>query len=149
MYAELKWRMAPYGTHSPFVAYNAARAMRLDDATVAQITCPVLLTDPDDEQFWPGQSRTLFDELPGEKAILRFTRDEGANFHCEPAGLALRDERVFDWLEDVLARERSDRETSDGVDSRVPRGRDHARVHRRAGDHVVVEAPGMRGPIRS
>ena len=104
VYAELRWRMAPYGTQSPFVAYNAARAMHLDDAVIAQITCPMLLTDPDDEQFWPGQSRTLFDKLPGEKAILRFTRDEGANFHCEPAGLALRDERVFDWLEDVLTR---------------------------------------------
>ena len=102
VYAELQWRMAPYGTDSPFVAYNAARAMRLDDATIAQIRCPVLVTDPDDEQFWPGQTATLFEKLPGERAIVRFTRDEGANRHCEVAAQALRDERVFDWLEDVL-----------------------------------------------
>lgn len=104
VYAALKWRMAPYGTDSPFVAYNAARAMRLDDATIARIACPVLVTDPDDEQFWPGQSRTMFEQLTGEKAIVRFTRDEGANWHCEVAAPALRDERVFDWLDDVLSR---------------------------------------------
>jgi hypothetical protein len=102
-YAELQWRMVPYGSDSPFEAYRAARAMRLDAETIGRIACPVLVTDPDDEQFWPGQSQMLFDGLTGPRALVRFTAREGANRHCEVAAQALRDERVFDWLEDVFA----------------------------------------------
>ena len=47
-----------------------------------------------DEQFWPGQSRELYDRLPGPKELVRFTSAEGANRHCEPMGLAVRDARV-------------------------------------------------------
>ncbi len=101
--AVLAWRMAPYGTSSPFEAFTAARAMHLDDATIARITCPTLVTDPDNEQFWPGQSQALYDELTcARKDIVRFTTAEGADWHCEPAAQSLRDERVFDWLEEVL-----------------------------------------------
>jgi Prolyl oligopeptidase family len=107
VYAELQWRMAPYGTDSPFEAYQQARAMHLDDDTIANIQCPMLVTDPDDEQFWPGQSRGLFDKLQGPKELVRFTRAEGANWHCEVAAQSLRDERVFDWLEETFERVKS------------------------------------------
>jgi hypothetical protein len=95
--------MAPYGTDSPFEAYRMAQAMHLDSAVIAQIECPMLVTDPDDEQFWPGQARALFEALPGPKELLRFTREDGANWHCEPVAQALRDERVFNWLQDTFA----------------------------------------------
>lgn len=101
--AMLQWRMAPYGAKSLFEVYTAARKMTLDDETVAQITCPTLVLDPDNEQFWPGQSQQLFDALTCEKKLSHFTADEGADWHCEPAAQSLRDERVFDFLEDVLA----------------------------------------------
>lgn len=103
VWAMLEWRMAPYGTDSPFEVYNKARQMHLDDGTIAAIRCPVLITDPDDEQFWPGQSQQLYDKLTCPKQLVRFTREEGANWHCQPTAQGLRDERVFDWLEDVLA----------------------------------------------
>lgn len=101
--ALMAWRTAPYGTSSPFEALTAARKMHLDDATIAKIACPTLITDPDHEQFWPGQSQALFDKLQCEKKqLVRFTTAEGADWHCEPAAQSLRDERVFDWLEEVL-----------------------------------------------
>jgi hypothetical protein len=63
----------------------------------------VLVTDPDNEQFWPGQSRELFDRLAGEtKAIIAFTQEEGADSHCEPAASGLRAERIFDWLDERI-----------------------------------------------
>ena len=37
-----------------------------------------------------------------EQWVEPFSRDSGANWHCEPAAQGRRDERVFDWLEDVL-----------------------------------------------
>jgi hypothetical protein len=101
--AVLRWRMAPYGTDSFYDAYVAARAMQLDAATMAAISCPLLITDPDHEQFWPGQSVELHAAVPGS-TLVRFTEAEGADWHCEPAAKGLRDERVFDWLEDTLAR---------------------------------------------
>ena len=66
------------------------------------ITTPLLITDPDDEQFFPGQPQQLYDLVPGTKELIRFTAHEGANGHCEPMARSLRDTRIFDWLEDYL-----------------------------------------------
>ena len=97
----LAFRMKPYQTESMFDSIQAVRAYRLDDV-VDRITTPMLITDPEDEQFWPGQSRRLYDALPGpDKAIVRFTAEEGANFHCEPTASALFGQR-FDWLDEKL-----------------------------------------------
>lgn len=100
--AMMAWRMAPYGTDSPFEAYTAARAMTLTPEIVGQIACPTLVLDPEDEQFWPGQSQELFDALACEKKLVSFTAEQGANWHCEPAAQSLRDEVVFDWLDEVV-----------------------------------------------
>jgi hypothetical protein len=101
--ALLAWRMAPYGTTSAFEAYTAARKMTLHDDTIRSIRCPTLVLDPDHEQFWPGQSQQLFDTLTCDKQLARFSTEEGGDWHCEPAAQSLRDERVFDFLEDVVA----------------------------------------------
>jgi hypothetical protein len=95
----MAFRMRPYGTTSPYEFFSAARAYALTDELIGQITCPVLVTDPEHEQFWPGQSRELYDKLPAAKTLIRFTADEGADGHCEPAGNGIRGERIFDWLD--------------------------------------------------
>lgn len=101
----LRFRMRPYGVESPFDAYRAVRAYNL--AGVArQIECPILITDPENEGFWPGQSKQLFDAVgtpPERKALVAFTEAEGADAHCEPMGLGVRDQRIFDWLDDIFA----------------------------------------------
>lgn len=48
MRALLEWRMAPYGTRSPFKAFTAARKMSLDTEAIRQIECPTLILDPED-----------------------------------------------------------------------------------------------------
>ena len=58
--------------------------------------------DPDGEQFWPGQSEALYDALPGRKELVRFTAYEGADGHCEPLARTLLEQRMFDWLDEVL-----------------------------------------------
>lgn len=98
----IAFRMKPYRTESMFDAIETVRAYRLDDV-VHRITTPMLITDPEDEQFWPGQSKRLYDSLPGpDKQLVPFTAAEGANWHCEPMGQALVDQRVFDWLDERL-----------------------------------------------
>jgi Prolyl oligopeptidase family len=102
--ALLTFRGEPYGLHddSRFKLYETVMQYRLGDE-VDRIETPLLITDPEGEQFWPGQSQELYDRLPGPKELVRFTAAEGAGRHCEPMAPALRDARVFDWLDRYLS----------------------------------------------
>jgi len=71
---------------------------------VQQITTPLFIASPEDEQFWPGQSAAFADALPGEHLLQPFTAAEGANFHCQPLARSLTQQRAFDWLDGVLRR---------------------------------------------
>ncbi len=101
--AALTFRGRPFGVAgtSRFDLYRAVAAYRLDGEE-QHVTTPLLITDPEDEQFWPGQSRDLYDRLPGAKTLLPFTAHEGAGRHCEPMARSLRETRIFDWLEGYL-----------------------------------------------
>jgi len=98
--ATLTFRGRPYGVpgDSRFDLYTTVSRYRLDGEE-GQITTPLLITNPEDEQFWPGQSRELHDRLSGDRKLVSFTAGEGAGRHCEPTARALRDTRIFDWLE--------------------------------------------------
>ncbi len=91
-------RMRPYGVTTPYEFFSAARDNVLTDELISRITTPILITSPENEQFWPGQSQELFDKLSGKKSIVAFTRAEGAESHCEPMASGIRGERIFDWL---------------------------------------------------
>lgn len=69
-----------------------------------RIRTPMFITDPENEQFWPGQASKLAGMLPGEKVLSAFTAAEGANFHCQPLARTLTEQRMFDWLDEVLKR---------------------------------------------
>jgi hypothetical protein len=97
----MAWRGKPYAITDPYELFTAVMEYRLGDLT-AQITTPMLITDPDGEQFWPGQSQRLYDALPGPKSLVRFTAAEGADRHCEPMARALVEQRVFDWLATII-----------------------------------------------
>jgi hypothetical protein len=97
----MAWRGKPYGIADPYDLFTAVMDYKLGDLT-AQITTPILITDPEGEQFWPGQSKRLYDALPGAKALAPFTAAEGADRHCEPMARALLEQRVFDWLATIF-----------------------------------------------
>jgi hypothetical protein len=98
----MRWRMRPYGVDSPFDFFTAARSYRLTAEDLAAIRCPVLVTDPEHEQFWPGQSARMVEGLTAPATLVAFTAAEGAAGHCEPAAPALRGERIFDWLDEQV-----------------------------------------------
>jgi hypothetical protein len=100
--AQMAFRFRPYGLDSPFDVYRRAMESRLSDEEIARIRTPLLVTAPEDERFWPGQSAALYAKLPGRKALMEFTAAEGADLHCEPMAGCLRGERVFDWLDEVV-----------------------------------------------
>ena len=95
----LAFRSRPYGpTGDWFALFDEIRAYRLTGELAARITTPLLVTDPEGEQFWPGQSRRLA-ELLGDRAhLVAFTAAEGADLHCQPLGRAVTDARMFAWL---------------------------------------------------
>ena len=96
-------RKEPYGSDSMAVILHVLEEWDLTDVA-GQITCPILITEPEDEQFWPGQSRQLFD-LVGSPVneLMSFTAEEGGNWHCEPMAPQLRAQRIFDWLAEVVS----------------------------------------------
>lgn len=98
----LTFRARPYQHNDWYDVYQAVRQYRIDPDTAALITTPLMITDPEDEQFWQGQSRQLADLLPGKGHLVAFTAEEGANYHCQPMGRLLTEERTFNWLEDFV-----------------------------------------------
>ncbi len=101
--AQLEFRMRPFGMDSPYEVYKALENYTLE-RVIDRVRCPMLICDPDNEHFWPGQSERVYNALPGPKALVRFTEEEGSDGHCEPRSPAIRDQRVFDWLDEVLDR---------------------------------------------
>ncbi len=100
--ATLAFRMRPFGFPSPYDTFKAVEQYTLA-GVAARIRCPVLITDPEGEQFWPGQPQQLYGALAGPKTLVKFTAAEGGDLHCEPKNPGLRAQRIFDWLEGTLA----------------------------------------------
>lgn len=97
----LTFRIRPYGTTSYYDAFRAAMAYDLT-GVIGKIECPMLITAPANEAFWPGQSQRLYDLLTCPKTLVPFSAADGADLHCEPKGYGLRDLRVFNWLDKTL-----------------------------------------------
>ncbi len=97
----MAWRSKPYGITSAYDVFKAVEQYRLGNLG-SQITTPLLITNPEAEQFWPGQAERLYQGLPGPKKLVPFTAAEGADRHCEPMARALLDQRMFDWLDETL-----------------------------------------------
>ncbi|CNE21607.1 alpha/beta superfamily hydrolase [Mycobacterium tuberculosis] len=94
------WRAKPYGLPSLFDTFLDVPQYRITPEIAAQITTPVLIADPDDERYFPGQPERLYDMLPGKKELVRFTEAEGAAGHCQPMARGLAAQRFFDFLDD-------------------------------------------------
>jgi hypothetical protein len=97
----LRFRMRPYGTDSPYDAFKMAEQYTLE-GVAEKIRCPMLVTDPENEQFWPGQSYRVYEALTSPKELVPFAAAEGADSHCEPKAHSLREQRIFDWLDETL-----------------------------------------------
>jgi hypothetical protein len=103
MQQEFAWRAKPYGEQpSVYATFRTAEQYRLGDH-IKNIKAPMMITDPEGEQFWPGQSRQLYDALLGAKVLVPFTKAEGADLHIEPMGRSLVEQRMYDWLDKTLA----------------------------------------------
>jgi len=97
------FRAKPFGKDSPYDTMVEMLRYRLEPDDAAKISTPLLITSPEKEQFWPGQSEQLAAMVP-DATLQPFTADEGADYHCQPLARLLTDERMFDWLDTRLGR---------------------------------------------
>ena len=97
----MAFRSKPYQISDYFDLFTEVERYQLRDVA-SQVTTPMLILDPQDEQFWPGQPQQIYDLLPGAKKIIEFTREQGANYHCQPLGRHLSNTLMLDFLADHL-----------------------------------------------
>jgi hypothetical protein len=91
------FRARPYGVDDPYEVFTAVRAYHLREVA-AHIRTPLLICDPEDEQFWPGQSAQLAGLLTAPHELARFGVADGANWHCQPLARRLTAQRMLGWL---------------------------------------------------
>jgi len=66
------------------------------------ISCPTALTAAEEDPLARSVDQ-VYEALRCPKTLLRFTAAEGAGDHCEMRNRTLLDQRVFDWLDDILS----------------------------------------------
>lgn len=96
------FRARPYGTTGYAETIDAVRTYNATDVA-HQISTPLLILDPENEQFWPGQAQKLAELTSGVSTLLPFTAAEGADGHCQPLARGVTAQRMFDWLDEKLA----------------------------------------------
>ncbi len=95
------FRARPYGKDNPFDTYTEVGKYKL--AGIAdKIKCNVIITSPEDEAFWPGQSEELYNMIQGPKQLINFTKEQGANYHCEPKARVFWEQQVLDKLDEIV-----------------------------------------------
>lgn len=68
---------------------------------VEKINCPVLLTMGEADHFVSSdQLNTLIDSINAPKTVRIFTKEEGAEEHCQEGNHALFHQVMFDWLDE-------------------------------------------------
>jgi hypothetical protein len=99
--SNLRFRMRPFGFSSYFDVYHVVSKYSVAEVA-GNIQCPLLITEPVNETYWPGQSRQLYDLVNSPKKLIHFSESDGADLHCEPKGTGLRDMRIFNWLDETI-----------------------------------------------
>ena len=93
--------MWAFGVASPGELIAAGLAYNLR-GVAERIACPTLVCEAEEDPFWQGQPKQLYDALTCPKTFLPFTAEEGAGHHCHVGAHTLFHQRAFDWLDDVL-----------------------------------------------
>jgi pimeloyl-ACP methyl ester carboxylesterase len=100
----MKHGMWTTGANSPFELIMNSKNYTIKD--IAQdIKCPTLVLEAEKDDSFPGQPKKVYDSLRCPKKYILFTSEEGAEEHCQCGAPALSNQRIFDWLDETLAKE--------------------------------------------
>ena len=103
----MKWRVVRRGFWVNGVSNFADYAVGMCDYTLSDrasnITCPTLVTEAVGDPV-AANARLLFDAVGAQKkSFIEFSEADGAGGHCETLNRSLFNQRVFDWLDGVVA----------------------------------------------
>ncbi len=73
-----------------------------------RVTCPTLVCEAENDHFFAGQPKQLYEALTCPKTFMRFTAEEGADTHCHFGALLLCNYRMFEWLDETLGIDREE-----------------------------------------
>jgi len=91
------------GAKSPRAFIAKALEYNLRGGVAETIKCPTLVCDAEDDLFFKSQPQDLYDHLTCRKAMVHFTKAEGAGSHCQVGASRLAFARIFDWLDETMA----------------------------------------------
>lgn len=104
---EMKWAvshgMYVFGAKSPAEYMDKCEPYFLS-GVAEKIQCPTLVIDTENEHFFTGQAKDLFNALTCEKEFMLFTEEETAAEHCQVGAKYISTERIFNWLEGIFRR---------------------------------------------
>lgn len=86
---------------SPAKVMNVLKLYTLKDV-IDKIKCPMLVIDSESDKVFQGQPKKVYDLLQSPKTFLLFTREEGADAHCQMGAIAISNAKVFAWLKNTL-----------------------------------------------
>lgn len=111
IYAKMKsdpsfrWVMAngmfTFHAKSPSDWLKMTRPYTMKDVA-EKITCPILIVDSEGDKDMPGQARNLFEALNAPKDFMLFTKEEGAEEHCQMGAILISNARILDWLDHIM-----------------------------------------------
>ena len=93
--------MWTFGASDPVELAKAAEAYTLE-GIADRITCPTLVLEAENDQFFAQQPQRVYNALTCPKELITFRNDEGGGEHCHAGATALFHQRAFDWLDTVL-----------------------------------------------
>jgi len=103
--SEMRWKiyqgMYVFGLKTPAELVLAASKLYLKDIA-EKIKCPTLIVDTDTDGLIDSQAKPLFDRLTCPKEYMLFLAEDGAGAHCQCGAKLIGNERIFEWIEDVL-----------------------------------------------
>jgi len=113
IYAKMKtdpsfrWVMAngmfTFHAKSPSEWLKMTRPYTMKDVA-EKISCPILIVDSEEDKDMPGQARMLFEALKSPKDFMLFTKEQGAEEHCQMGAILISNARILDWLDDIMIR---------------------------------------------
>ncbi|MEC0210497.1 hypothetical protein P4H70_16275 [Paenibacillus ehimensis] len=72
------------------------------EGIASQIQCPMLVCEAEADHFFAGQPAKLYEALTCPKTFMLFTAEDGREEHCQFGALILFNQRVYEWLDDVM-----------------------------------------------
>jgi alpha-beta hydrolase superfamily lysophospholipase len=109
----LRWAMTngmfTFHAKSPSAWLKMTRPYTMKDIA-AKITCPILIVDSEEDKDMQGQARMLYNAITSpRKDFLLFTKEEGAEEHCQMGAILISNARILDWLDDIMMKAKKGR----------------------------------------